>query len=152
MAIIDTRTLPDEGVIETDICVIGSGAAGLAIAARLQGRKQSVAVLESGGLEPDAATQSLYRGENIGLPHAPLDTARLRFFGGTTNHWTAHVRKLEPIDFAQRSWVPHSGWPFSRETLEPFYEDARKFLGLSESAFQLAPWMARGRRGYEERG
>ena len=35
---------------------------------------------------------------------------------------------LDPIDFEKRDWVPNSGWPFSKETLDPYYERAQCFL------------------------
>ena len=57
MAFIDARTLRDGERIEADICVIGSGAAGLAIAKRFFGTARKVAVLESGGEQFDEETQ-----------------------------------------------------------------------------------------------
>jgi choline dehydrogenase-like flavoprotein len=38
---------------------------------------------------------------------------------------------LDPVDFERREWVPHSGWPFDRTTLEPFYRQALGVLGIS---------------------
>jgi choline dehydrogenase-like flavoprotein len=135
LAFIDTRTLPDGHEIEADLCVIGSGAAGLVIAQHFFGRSRRVVVLESGGMELEPEIQSLYAGRVVGQIHAPLDVCRLRYFGGTTNHWTAHVRPLEPLDFESRRWIPHSGWPFGRSELDPYYEQARKLLGLPEGPF-----------------
>ena len=56
-------------------------------------------LLESGGLEYDAATQELYRGRNVGRKYFDLDACRLRYFGGTTNHWAGWCRPLNAIDF-----------------------------------------------------
>ncbi len=137
MALIDARMLDDDARIESDLCVIGGGAAGLAIASHFAGGRRRVVVVESGGLEPDAETQSLYAGPVVGQIHAPLDTCRLRYFGGTTNHWTAHVRPLAEIDFAARPWVPNSGWPFDRDALAPYYERARGLLGVPADAFEV---------------
>ena len=63
-----------------------------------------VCLLESGGLEFEPATQALYQGETIGLPY-PLDTTRLRYFGGTTNHWSGWCRPLDETDFEKRDWI-----------------------------------------------
>ena len=77
--------------INSDICIVGAGAAGITIARALAKENISVCLLESGGLEPDQNTQSLYKGEITGIPYYPLDVARLRYFGGTTGHWGGGV-------------------------------------------------------------
>jgi choline dehydrogenase-like flavoprotein len=136
MSFIDARTQRPGHVIEADLCVIGSGAAGLAVARRFVGTSINVAILESGGNQPDEETQDLYRGESVGQGHSPLHSSRLRYYGGSTNHWSAHVRPLDPIDFEERPWVPHSNWPFELGELEPYYEETRHFLGLPENPFE----------------
>jgi choline dehydrogenase-like flavoprotein len=85
--IVDARELDRGTVIEGDVCVVGAGAAGITIARELLGSPLRVIVLESGGLEFDERIQSLYAGRNIGFPAYDIDTNRLRYFGGTTNHW-----------------------------------------------------------------
>lgn len=94
------------------------------------GTRLRVVVLESGGLEFDERTQSLYEGRNSGFPDEALHRDRLRLFGGTTNHWTGHCRPLDPIDFERRDCVPHSGWPISDTQLRSYYEQAQPILGL----------------------
>ena len=39
--------------------------------------------------------------------------------------------KFQAIDLEERPWVPYSGWPFRPEDLEPWYESAARWLGLS---------------------
>ena len=141
MALLDARELPAEHRIDCDVCIVGSGAAGLGLAHALEGSSLRVVVLESGGLEPDPATTALHAGEIVGLSDFPLDQSRLRYFGGTTNHWTAFVRPFDPLDFEARDWIPDSGWPFSRADLDPYYERARSFLGLPERAFDVDAWV-----------
>ena len=85
--IIDFRNLADHSVIEADLCIIGAGAAGITLAREFLNSRLRVVVIESGGFEPDSDTQSLYRGDNVGLKYYPLEACRLRFFGGTTGHW-----------------------------------------------------------------
>lgn len=116
--------------LEADVAVIGAGAAGIATARRLVERGLTVVLLESGGFDYEAETADLNSGENVGEPYYDLDSARLRFFGGTTAIWGGRCAHLDPIDFERRTWVPHSGWPFGAAELEPWYADARSLLGL----------------------
>lgn len=136
----DARSVSKQTVINTDICIIGAGAAGITLARELIGQPFRVCLLESGGLEYDAETQSLYKGQNAGLPYYPLEAARLRFFGGTTNHWNGACRPLDAIDFETRAWVPHSGWPFARSHLWPFYERAQTVLQIGPLKYDGASW------------
>ena len=127
--LLDARQLPDGAELVSDICVVGAGAAGIAFAREFAGGPRSLCVIESGGLEIDAQTQSLYEGESIGHPY-DLAKTRLRFFGGSTNHWNGACRPLDPIDFSSRAWVPESGWPITSSDLVPYYERAQDVCGL----------------------
>lgn len=137
---VDARELPDGTMLEAELCVIGAGAAGITIARELAGRAVQVVVLESGGFEFDANTQELYKGPNVGLPYFDLDITRLRFFGGTTNHWAGWCRPLDPIDFEPRPWLKESGWPIRHDELTPFYERATKIVELPSARFGIADW------------
>ena len=119
---LDAREIPADTVIEADLCVIGAGPAGIAIALQFANKNVNVALLESGGLELDHQNQSLYQGENIGLPYTDLHSIRSRYFGGSSNCWGGWCRPFDAIDFEKRDWVPYSGWPFSRNDLDPYYE------------------------------
>jgi choline dehydrogenase-like flavoprotein len=121
---IDAREIPTGTVVETDICIIGAGAAGITIPRELAGSQLRVCLLESGGLDYDPQIQDLYKGANIGRDYYDLDVCRLRYFGGSTNHWAGWCRPLEAMDFEKRSWIPHSGWPFGFEQIEPYYPRA----------------------------
>jgi len=134
--LIDARQLEQGDVIDADICIIGAGAAGITIAREFTGGSTQVALLESGGLAFDEKTQSLYQGENIGLPSFDVDVNRLRYFGGTTNHWAGHCRPLDAIDFEQRNWISHSGWPISRHDLDPYYLRAQPIVGLGPYEYE----------------
>lgn len=105
-----------------------------------------VALLESGGLQWEERSQALNEGKIIGRPYYALTQAWLRYFGGTTNHWTAYVRPLDPIDFEERPWVPQSGWPITREGLDSFYTRAAQFLKLAETPFDPTAWIDAGKR------
>lgn len=134
----DFRKLEDGLSLKADVCVIGAGAAGITIATTLAKTPLAVCLLESGGLEYDPATQDLYGGQTRGRPWYDADTresggeqiipelvfSRVRFFGGSTNHWGHGCVPLDDTDFAVRSWVPFSGWPIRQADLEPYYARA----------------------------
>ena len=127
-------------MIACDLCIVGAGAAGITIALELIEAGLDVLVLESGGLEFDPAVQALARGRSIGAASDALDAARLRFFGGSTNHWGGFCRPFDPVDFAVRPWVPDSGWPIERADLDPFYTRAAAMLDLADDDFSVARW------------
>ncbi len=146
----DGRKVPRGSVLQADLCIIGAGAAGITIARALAGSSLSVIMLESGGLEPDAATQALYEGKVTGEPflggngELPLDVVRLRYFGGTTNHWAGWCRPLEPVDFAPTPARPDSGWPFDRTTLDPWYEQAVSVVQIGPFEPEYPYWAGQG--------
>lgn len=116
-------------VRESEVCIIGAGAAGLTVARRLLAAGHRVVLLESGGRDWEAQIADLNAGESVGEPYYPLDHARLRFFGGTTAIWGGRCAELDPLDFEAKPWVPHSGWPFPHEALRPYYDEAWPLLG-----------------------
>lgn len=138
--VIDARSIPSQTVIESDVAIVGAGAAGISLAREFIGHDVRICLLESGGFEFDNSTQSLYEGKNIGLPYHPLDTCRLRLFGGTTKHWGGWCRPLDEIDFKERDWIPYSGWPFDKSHLDPYYERAQPICGLGPSIYDSHTW------------
>ncbi|NQZ95098.1 MAG: GMC family oxidoreductase [Myxococcales bacterium] len=140
--LIDARSVQNERTLETDVCIIGAGAAGITLAREFIDQPFRVFLLESGGFEFDAESQSLYAGENVGLPYS-LVQSRLRFFGGATNHWVGWCRPLEEIDFETRPRIPHSGWPIRRADLQPFYERAQAICQLGPYEYEPEAWASR---------
>lgn len=141
-------------MIETDVCIVGAGVAGIILAREFIGQKFQVCLLESGDLMPDTATQSLYEGKNTGHPYYPLDTARARYFGGSSNYWDIDIgnnnlgvrlRPLEQIDFEERAWIPYSGWPFGKAHLEPFYKRAQSICQIEPCAYDTEVWEESGK-------
>jgi choline dehydrogenase-like flavoprotein len=138
--ILDARTLPNDQTIESDLCIIGAGPAGITLAREFSAQRLRVCLLESGGLELDEATQSLYQGVSVGQGRLPLDATRLRYFGGTSNHWGGWCGMLSPIDFEERPWISHSGWPFGLPELLPFYARARPICEVDPVDYDPARW------------
>jgi choline dehydrogenase-like flavoprotein len=121
----DARRVPTDTTLEADLCIIGAGPAGITLAREFIGASRRVIVLESGGFNLEPTTQALDEGRSTGLPYFDLATARLRYFGGTSNHWDGLARPFDAIDFERREAVPLSGWPIGKADLEPLYARAR---------------------------
>jgi choline dehydrogenase-like flavoprotein len=140
---VDARTLPAGENLEADICIVGAGPAGIALATALSGTGRRIIVAESGDLKFSPAAQALYDGESVGLSYR-VNESRLRYFGGAGNHWAGNCRPLDPSNFEARSWIPHSGWPFPRSDLDPHYEKARLVCGLPRQGAGVADFRAAG--------
>lgn len=127
--------VPD--LFNCDVCIAGGGAAGITIARELAGTNLNVILLESGGLERDDETSKLNEGSASGnIVHGGhyLESSRLRYFGGATNHWGGFCRPLDELDFLKKDWVPNSGWPFTKDTLEPYYRRAEEVVEIGSFA------------------
>ncbi|QWD32228.1 GMC family oxidoreductase [Polynucleobacter paneuropaeus] len=122
----------NKDVFETDIAIVGGGAAGISLALSLSKSGISVVLLEGGLDEYSDNSQDIYRGsyDQRNLPYG-LAGSRLRFFGGSTNCWAGGCGELDAEDFYQRSWVPNSGWPITKKELSYFYSQAADFLGIN---------------------
>jgi choline dehydrogenase-like flavoprotein len=147
--IVDARSVPENETIDTDVCVVGAGIAGITLAREFIGRGFQVCLLESGDLKLDRETQSLCRGDSTGHPYFPLHEARARYFGGSANFWEidignnrigARLRPLDPIDFEERKGIPYSGWPFRKPDIDPFYERAQIVCQVEPATYDLEDW------------
>jgi choline dehydrogenase-like flavoprotein len=125
--------------LDADLCVIGAGAAGIAIALQLIGSQRKVLVLESGGLETEPATQNLYAGSvSDERLHSPPHRYRQRRFGGTTTIWGGRCMPLDPIDFERRDYMPNSGWPIDPAALSPYYPQANLLCEAGDFSYNIA--------------
>ena len=114
-----------------DVCIIGSGPAGMTIARELSGTPLRVTMLESGGMERQEAADALNEIENVGWPRTIDQWAvRNRVVGGSTSTWKARCAPFDDIDMEMRDWVPYSGWPTQIGDLTPYIARSAKHLGL----------------------
>lgn len=134
----DTPAAPDHQ--EADVCVVGAGAAGIALALELEGSGLSVLLLESGGTTPDPALADLDVCAVDGRPFPGARAGRARVFGGATTLWAGQALPLDPVDFERRAWVPHSGWPIPHAEVARHYARAEAYLGLSGLRYNAAGW------------
>lgn len=139
----DARDVPTGQALEAEVCIIGAGAAGISLAREFRDEPFRTVLLESGGYEREPETQALYRGEIVGHAYYPLEQSRIRFLGGSTNHWGGMCLPFDPIDFEERTWVPHSGWPIGLADLLPFYPRAQKLCELGPFDYGLPYWSER---------
>jgi choline dehydrogenase-like flavoprotein len=137
---IDARSVPMGTVVETELCIIGAGAAGITLAREFINSDFRVVVLESGGTELETATQDLYVGSNIGRPYYDPSIHRLRYFGGTTNHWFGRCALPDSVDLEVREGLAYSGWPFSRDHLEQWYRRAQAVCQLGPYGYSPSDW------------
>jgi choline dehydrogenase-like flavoprotein len=137
--LLDFRQAAVPELLQADLCIVGGGAAGIAIAREFIDSGWSVILLESGGHEPDTRVQDLNRGEN---PRGDftLHESRFRLLGGTTLVWGGWCAPLDELDFLRRDWVPHSGWPITRQALMPWYQRAQGLCQLGEFRYDVRDW------------
>lgn len=121
-----------------DVCICGAGPAGITLARTLASHGKTVALLEGGGLEYSDQSQDIYNGKNIGLNNwNAISNCRLRYFGGTSNHWAGRCAFFDPVDFEQRDYFGLPGWPTdSREEMFKHFDAACAIVDLPKDAFR----------------
>jgi choline dehydrogenase-like flavoprotein len=138
--IIDAKVINESNSFKTDVCIFGCGIAGIVLANELLNKNISVIVLESGDEIYEQQTQDLYKAEAKPDIFPPPSSSRLRFLGGTSNHWENSVERFDPIDFQKRSWVTDSGWPISYDDVAKYYPDAEQYCGVGREGFNIEYW------------
>ena len=124
----DADTLRDGQTLDYDLCVIGSGPAGMTIANELSAARLRLCLLESGQQRRTAHAEALKRATWEGIE---LKTySRERVLGGASTTWAGLSAPLDPIDFGPRHHLRGLSWPFGGDTLVPFYERASRHYGF----------------------
>jgi len=162
MQIANLDSLCADSTIETDLAIVGGGPAGLTIAHEFLGTSVRVLVLESGELQEGPPFGGLNTVESIGDPRSAFQVQkriqlvgpncpswsneaqpfgmRCRVLGGSTEAWLGKSTLFDDIDFAERDWVPYSGWPFRRETLCRYFGRAGEALNLGPNRYDEGVW------------
>ena len=139
---IDSRQIAAETHLDTSVCIVGGGPAGLTLAMELAGAGIPVSVFESGPLRLHGPTARLNEGESNGLPYEYSHGQRSRYLGGDSNRWGGYCRPWDPWDFEKRDWLPDSGWPVNFDTLQPYYRRANSLLKVGSDNFDPEFWHA----------
>lgn len=113
---------PDALDASYDVCVVGSGPAGLACALRCVERGLRTLMIEAGGARATPGQPDVLAAD-IGDPtsHDPTNITSAAALGGTSHWWGGRSVPFDPIDFAQ--------WPIGYEDMLPWYEQAGAFFG-----------------------
>ena len=152
----DGKEFLDGPPLKTQVCIVGTGPAGITLAWYLLRQGIDVTLLEGSRsfnpTGPNSPVQDaywynentlLYNGESLGQfasnepqflirPTPQFSQGaweRERIYGGTSTHWGGQARPLDPITFEKRP-PAFPGWPITREDLDPYYAEACKFLDL----------------------
>ncbi|HYQ51850.1 MAG TPA: GMC family oxidoreductase [Pseudomonas sp.] len=116
-----------------DVCIIGAGPAGITLALRLAEAGWRVVLLEGGGHEYSPRSQAFYRCTSTGLELYAEET-RLRYLGGTSNHWAGRCRPFTVSDFANAPPVDLPGWPIPYGEIERYLPAAMDIVDLPQGA------------------
>jgi len=156
--LIDTSERVPNGSFESDICIVGTGPAGIVVALELAKSGLRICLLESGGQKLEPGPTDLNAGSVDSAHNYPAEIVRdgrRRQLGGSANLWNHQkyggrgkmIRyvPLDEIDFEQRDWVPMSGWPFSRSALAPFYRRAHRVCGIGPFEWSADEWRSKCR-------
>ncbi|MEO1672686.1 MAG: GMC family oxidoreductase [Cyanobacteria bacterium J06631_2] len=147
--IIDGRSISEHQQLKTEICIVGGGPAGIAIANEFIDTRSEVILVESGGLKLEPETQTLSAGRVVSVNQSDLKNSRRRQMGGNAHAWNAPIDyktpgwrclPLDSLDFESKDWISHSGWPFKRQDLKPYYERAHQICGLNEFNYAVEDW------------
>jgi choline dehydrogenase-like flavoprotein len=173
MEIADLASFDANSFFDADLAIVGGGPAGLTIAREFFGTSTQVLVLESGLLDETPGHAALNAVESVGEPHSDAQKqkrvafhgassptwsqdsqpygVRCRALGGSTHAWAGKSAAFDEIDFAARPWVPHSGWPIARKSLDPYLDRAARVLNLGPNCYDDSLWKLIGAKPPEPR-
>ncbi|WP_218938436.1 GMC oxidoreductase [Modestobacter altitudinis] len=121
-----------------DVCVVGAGPVGLALALEAADSGLHVLLVEAGGADSavaptDSATAVVLDADR----HAPLSETTRRGIGGTSWLWGGRCVPFEPLDLAARDHVAGSGWPISSSDVTPAQDRAAAYLDCGPADFHV---------------
>jgi len=140
-----TLFIRKRAVVESDICIIGSGISAAMVAAKLTDeRRGSIVVVEAGDDQPPMREWPALRQHWLDHSATPwpndhiegMDAAgiqsRSMCVGGMAMHWGGVTPRFAPEDFKTKSLCGVGyDWPLSYEELEPHYYEAEVRMGVS---------------------
>ena len=151
---------------EVDFCIVGAGAGGGVLGAKLAEAGFSVVILDAGPhwnpvkdfVSDEIASRKLYwTDERITGGENPIELGSNNSgqgVGGSTVHYSMVAMRAHPEDFIRHtlegdvSGADISDWPIKFEDLEPYYEEVEEALQIAGPT--LYPW-GRRRKRYPQR-
>ena len=121
-----------------DLCVVGTGPVGMVMALEFERLGREVLVLESGGLQMDAATGAASKAEIVDPGrHAAMEIAVVRALGGTSWTWGGRCVAYDDIDWMPRAYVADAYWPVTHNAIRPYYKRATEYLLCGSDVFTV---------------
>lgn len=114
---LDSKTSGD--LPEYDLCIVGSGPAGMTVARELASSGLRICVLESGLDRTTERGDALRTTRSEGI-HIK-EHSRERVLGGASTTWSGLSSPYDAIDTEEREFLDHSAWPVPREELNAAY-------------------------------
>jgi choline dehydrogenase-like flavoprotein len=147
---------------EVDVCIVGAGAGGGVLGAKLAEAGLSVVLLDAGPhwspttdfVSDETAARTLFwTDERITGGNDPIELGANnsgRGVGGSTVHYSMVKMRAHPEDFQHRALhgeiagADLQDWPLTFADLEPYYEEVEHALQIAGPTFY--PWGKRRRR------
>ncbi|ATC23454.1 aldo/keto reductase [Caulobacter vibrioides] len=127
---------PQGSTAMPDVCVVGTGPLGLAVALSCRAHGLSVLLLESGTKDATLDKADLSDARIVDVKrHAGMDVAVRRALGGTSRWWGGRCVPYDDVDFEPRPFVLEAAWPIDHEEVRPWYDAAASFFGCGPSRF-----------------
>lgn len=148
--------------VDADLCVVGSGIAGMLLAEKAVAHGRRVLIIERGTAlsfeerrrlnshdDPLAFNKSPHFSPHEPQPVGPRSRGREYVFypvynlGGTTNHFYGNMPRIHPAHFHADPFGGASRrWPLTYEDLEPYYLEAERRLRISGNS-ERTPFQGR---------
>ena len=138
--IINFDDLDDDDILKPDICIIGSGVAGLSLAKEFLDSDVKVLVLEGGGKKDEVRSQKLYGSKVVGLEHDGVHNGRFRVYGGSSTRWGGQLMTSRKEDLDKKPYLPYSGWPISFDDVEKYYDRAEAIMRVNDKSYENDLW------------
>ena len=121
-----------------DVCVVGSGPVGIALALELERLGRSVLLLESGGDRAERDAQALSDAHIVDAKrHDPMQIAVARRLGGTSHLWGGRCLPFDPVDFEARPSVGGTPWPIAYADIAPHLAAATRYACAGAAVFSV---------------
>lgn len=121
--------------LKYDVCIVGSGPAGMSLVSKFFNTDIKVVILESGKNTDSEMHSKLNEALSIGEREIDALNSRIRKYGGASQLWAGTSAPFSINDFIDRPEVNIKAWPISIDEITPYYKQASILLGLKWNLF-----------------